>query len=202
MKPLTSILRIMYGWWLDDFLTLVDRIIRRPKPPTVPVTVPPSPPSERPETRSEDPVERRETPSPEPVLSWEKPREAYELTRMLCDEFGLTVEQKNIVCACIYQESRFYNRRSDGSPIINENKKDGVVWSTDYGIVQVNDYWHIGPGKTFPSVEYVMDNPGLMVRWLVKTMAATGRLQPWSSYTTGAYKVWLRPESPMWNLKS
>jgi hypothetical protein len=93
-------------------------------------------------------------PPPEPVkapLSWEVPKEAFKLTRIMCDELGLTYEQKNILCACIYQESGFKNRKADGSPIINQNAdSSGKVWSTDYGICQVNDYWHIGRARPSP----------------------------------------------------
>ena len=160
-----------------------------PKRPQVPVPAPvvetPAPPVPKP-----------------PALSWETQKGAYKLTRIMCDELGLTVEQKNILCACIYQESRFRNRLSSGKPVINQNIKAGKVWSTDYGIIQVNDYYHIGAGKTFPSLEYVMDNPDKMVRWMVSTIKKTGRLQPWSSYVSGAYEIWLSPNSPMWLLKS
>ena len=163
---------------------------------TLPLSTPPEPP--------QAPVEPVAAPVvPEaPKLSWETPKGAFKLTRIMADELGLTVEQKNILCACIYQESRFRNRYADGSPVINQNKKDGKVWSTDFGIVQVNDYWHIGKGKTFPSVEYVMDNPAKMVEWMAREMKRTGKLQPWSSYVSGAYKKHLAVDSPMWALRS
>lgn len=141
------------------------------------------------------------TPAPAPlpaeIYSWGTPKDAWHSVRVICDEMGLTYAQKNIVCACIYQESRFL---TNPKPNQNKDPKTGLVWSTDYGIVQVNDHFHIGPGKDFPSVQYVLDNPEKCVRWMVGIMKATGRLQPWSSYTSGAYLEWLKPESSMWAL--
>ena len=99
---------------------------------------------------------------------------------------------KDIVCACIYQESRFKNSA------VGKNKT-----STDWGIVQVNDTpgWHIGPGLRFKSVQDVLDNPEKTVRWMISVMKETGKLQPWASYTSGVYKRWLVDKSPMWLLK-
>jgi hypothetical protein len=162
-------------------------------PGTVPVesTVPGTVPSTVPESDTGD------------KLSYDNPKHAFHAARVICDELGLTVDQKNVLCACIYQESRFMNRRADGSPVINQNRDSyGNVWSTDYGIGQVNDYYHCSPGKTFPSVQYVMDNPEAVIRWMAGIMKRTGKLQPWSSYTSGAYRQWLSTTSPMWSLKS
>lgn len=148
------------------------------------------------------------TPSPapsapvEPSVSdlypdWNTQKHAYHNTRVICDRVGLTVEQKNILCACVWQESQFKNSA------INKNKNSkGVVTSTDWGIGQVNDYFHCGKGKTFPSVEYVLSNPDKVIEWMAGVLKSTGKLQPWVSYTSGAYLRWLKPDSPMWSLKS
>lgn len=146
------------------------------------------------------PVSTPPAPSPLPlpaVLLWDTPKDAWHSTRVLCDDLGLTYEQKNILCACVFQESRFL---TNPKPNQNKDPKTGLVWSTDYGIVQVNDHYHIGPGKDFPSVEYVIANPEKCIRWMIGIMKATGALQPWSSYTSGAYKEWLPALSPMWQL--
>lgn len=139
-------------------------------------------------------------PAPAPVpapLSFATQHDAFHSTRVICDEIGLTYEQKNTLCGCVYQESRFL---TNPKPNVNKDPKTGLVWSTDYGIVQVNDYFHIGPGKDFPSIEYVIANPEKCIRWMAGIMKATGALQPWSSYTSGAYKQWLPLTSPMWLL--
>lgn len=140
-------------------------------------------------------------PNPDILNSdWSIQKNAYHNVRVLCDLSGLTVGEKNLLCACVYQESRFL---TDPKP--NQNKlKDGTVWSTDYGIVQVNDYFHIqgfgGGSNDFPSVQYVIDNPQVCVQWMINIYKNTGALQPWASYTTGAYKQWLLASSPMWLL--
>ena len=134
-----------------------------------------------------------------PPLLWDTPRNAYKSTRVLCDEAGLAFTQKEIVCACIFQESEF-NNKAVGR---NKDPKTGKVWSTDWGIVQVNDTkgWHIGNGLRFSSVEDVLANPGKAVRWMISVMKTTGKLQPWASYTTKAYIKHLSPTSRMMQLK-
>ncbi len=130
-------------------------------------------------------------------LLWDTPQHAWHATRVMCDNAGLTFTQKNILCACVYQESGFL---TNPKPNQNKDPKTGQVWSTDYGIVQVNDHFHIGIGKDFPSVEYVIDNPDKCIQWMIDTYKKTGSLQPWSSFSTGAYKKWLPLTSKMWEL--
>lgn len=124
---------------------------------------------------------------------WDTQQHAYHNVRVLCDLAGLTFEQKNIICACIYQESRFK------IGIKHANVSNGVVESTDYGICQINDYYHIGAGKDFPSAEYVLDNPDKAVAWMIQ-MYQRGSIGQWVSYSSGAYRQWLVPSSPMWLL--
>lgn len=123
---------------------------------------------------------------------WGNRRGARKATRVLCDLSGLTLAQKNDICACIFQESGFL---TNPRPNQNKDKTTGKVWSTDYGIVQVNDYYNIGAGKAFSTVEYVLDNPAACVQWMINIYKSTGALQPWSSWTSGAYKQWLDPVS-------
>lgn len=136
------------------------------------------------------------------TFPWDTQAHYFHNVRVLCDLAGLTVEQKNIVCACIFQESRFRDYHPDGTPIDNQNrdKETGLVWSTDWGLVQVNDYWNIGEGKPFPSVDYVLKNPHATALFMINEMKATNELKDWASYTSGAFKPWLSPESPMWLL--
>lgn len=133
-------------------------------------------------------------PTPE-ILSFDTPQHAYHAVRVLCDNAGLTVDEKNLICSCIYQESRFLNTAKG----LNKNEA-GVVLSTDWGLCQINDYYHIGNGKDFPSVQYVLDNPGAVVRWMI-TMYQHGMLKQWVSYSAGKNRQWLLPSSPMWKLK-
>lgn len=139
-------------------------------------------------------------PQPNPIgvdvlyPTWDTPHNAYHNTRVLCDKAGLTLAEKNLICACIFQESRF------DINAVNDNKNaQGKVLSTDYSLCQVNDYYHIGNGKDFPSVQYVLSNPEVVVRWMI-TMYKHGLLKLWVSYSSKAYTKWLIPGSPMWQL--
>lgn len=128
--------------------------------------------------------------------NWHDQATARHNVRAICDLTGLTLEQKNILSACVYQESQFLNWHADSTPVIHPNyafHQDGTKYtaSTDYGIVQVNDYWHIGGGKDFVSVDYVMSNPELCVRWMARYYKQHGHLNAWCSFTSGAYKQWL-----------
>lgn len=135
------------------------------------------------------------------MYPWDTPQHNYHNVRVICDNVELTLDQKNILCECIYQESGFHNYEPDGTPVQFHNKdKNGQTWSTDFGICQVNDYFNTGTGKPFPNVDYVMHNPDKVVAWMANILKTTGRLQPWSSYTSGAYKKWGLPGSPMWAL--
>lgn len=134
------------------------------------------------------------TPPTSDPLQFDTPKHAYHAVRVLCDNAGLSVAEKNLICACIYQESRF----EIGAINHNRNAK-GVITSTDYSLCQINDYYHIGNGKDFPSVQYVLDNPDKVVQWMI-TMYKHGMLKQWVSYTSGAYKQWLLSASPMWKL--
>jgi hypothetical protein len=147
-------------------------------------------------------------PAPAPLL-WDTPENARHSIRVICDEElpiertvlvdGLYYLPKDVITACIRQESRFRNLRADGTPTRLENlDKAGRVWSTDWGICQVNDYWHIkGHGKPewdvrkeWESVEEVVANPEKVVRWMIR-MYKAGQLGQWVSYSSGAYVRYL-----------
>ncbi len=147
------------------------------------------------------PVEPPKPVEPEKeVLLWDTPKHTWHSVRVMCDNSGLTFTQKNVLCACVWQESNFFNYLPSGKPVINQNIKDGKVWSTDWGLLQVNDHYWIGAGKLFPSVDYVLKNPAKVVQWMIDFYKANGNLNRWSSYSTGAYKKHLPLTSPMWKL--
>lgn len=123
-------------------------------------------------------------PTPTTYL-WDTPANARHSIRVICDEMGLPYVQKNILTACVEVESGFNPKA------IHLNKDgQGHILSTDYGIVQVNDFWWIGATKQFPSTDYVLNNPETCVRWMVK-MFLEGKQNMWCSYTSGAYKRYL-----------
>lgn len=120
-------------------------------------------------------------PPPPPRYDFSTYKAARHSVRLICDEEMLSLYDKEVICACIKQESNFDNRA------VAPNKDEtGNIWSRDYGICQINDYWSIGPNKPFPSVQFVVDNPEKCVRFMVKMMKA-GKLNLWSSYKSGAY---------------
>jgi hypothetical protein len=58
------------------------------------------------------------------------------------------------------------------------------VSSTDYGICQVNDYFHIGTNKDFSSAQYVLDNPEADIRFMCNYYQTHGNLNAWCSAIT------------------
>lgn len=133
--------------------------------------------------------------NPDELLPWNTTtrlsHENWHNVRALCDLEGLSHEQKEVLTACVWRESEFMT-----NPRPNQNKlKDGTVWSSDFGIVQVNDYWNIGPGKPFPTVQFVINSPEACVRWMARYYKQHGNLgvgsSGWASFTTGAYKQFL-----------
>lgn len=128
------------------------------------------------------------------VTDWSLPSNAYHNTRVLCDLAGLTLDEKNLICACVFQESQFKN-----TAVCRNKNAQGVVTSSDWGICQINDWYHIGIGKDFSTVDYVVANPDKCIQWMI-AMYQHGMLKQWVSYSSGAYKQWLLPNSPMWRL--
>ena len=132
-------------------------------------------------------LKQEEQPIPLPILPiylWDTPKNARHSVRVICDEMGLTLYEKNVITACIQQESNFKNSA------VGRNIKDGKVVSTDWGICQINDYYHVGPGKRWSSVEQIVNNPEKAVRWMI-TLSKQGKLKLWVSFSSGAYKKYM-----------
>ena len=103
--------------------------------------------------------------------------------RVLCDLAGLDLKGKNIITACIEQESDFWPG-AVGKPNPNGTR--------DWGICQFNDgklhgvpLW-IGPGAAFPSTDFVLQNPRECVELMIN-LYKEGKIGLWSSFCTGAY---------------
>lgn len=122
------------------------------------------------------------------LLLWDTPTQVRHSIRVMCDNAGLSVRDKNILCACIQQESNFI------PTAIGKPNSDGTQ---DFGLCQYNNgknshgqaYW-IGPGAAFSSVDEVLKNPEKNVRVMIDMFKA-GHQAWWASYSTGAYKKWL-----------
>ncbi len=150
-----------------------------------------------PPTPSVEPVQPvQEAPANE-ALSWNTAEGVKHSIRVMCDEADLTyshqydpnISDKNILCACLQQESNFNPKA------VGKLNKDGTQ---DFGLGQFNNgknpktgqaYW-IGPGADFANVEEVLNDPEKNVRIMIREFKA-GNLRYWSSFTTGAYKQWL-----------
>lgn len=133
---------------------------------------------------------------PQSKYKWDTPANARHSSRVIMDEMGLTglvdkptkLKAKDLLCACIQQESGF-NPRAIGAK--NSNG------TTDYGLCQYNDgknaqgqaYW-IGKGADFKDIDEVLGDPEKNVRVMVREYKK-GNLKYWSSYSTGAYRKWL-----------
>lgn len=125
--------------------------------------------------------------NPDIILPWALSMTAHHNVRALCDLMGLSYEQKQVLTACVYIESGFHVNAEHQNFKFNADGSR-TLESTDYGIVQVNDYWHIGPGKEFPNVAFVLANPEACVRWMCRYYKEHGNLNAWCSFTSGAYK--------------
>jgi hypothetical protein len=105
------------------------------------------------------------------LVPWTGKENCRHNVRVLCDLEGLTEAQKDDLSSTVNCESGY------NPACVHPNIVNGKVASTDYGIAQINDYYHIGEGKDFPSSEYVLQNPEADIRWMCKQwLAGNGRL--------------------------
>ena len=122
-----------------------------------------------------------------PKYLWDNFANSRHSVRVICDEEKLTLQEKNLICAVIQQESNFNNKAT----CKNKNKR-GEITSTDWGICQINDTkgWHIGKGLAFSSVEYLLEHPEEAVRYMIR-MYKAGKLKLWVAFSSSAYKKFL-----------
>lgn len=127
--------------------------------------------------------------APEPVISppkydWGTPELARHSVRVICDEEGLSVSDKNELCATVGAESGWNTKA------IRENygMRNGqrVLLSTDRGIAQWNDYYH---GKEITADEAI-NNPEKAVR-LMCAYWTRGQKNLWVAYKNSSYKKYL-----------
>lgn len=126
-----------------------------------------------------------QTPPQTPKYLFDTPQNARHSVRVLCDEANLSLYNKNVITACIEQESAFKNTA------VNHNRdKNGKVLSTDWGICQINDYYHTGVGRAFKNAEDIVNNPEKAVRFMISMLKA-GKIKLWVSYSSGAYEKYM-----------
>lgn len=120
-------------------------------------------------------------PSPEPVMptyDWSTPTAARHSLRVICDEEGLTVAQKNLMSQVIHCESGYNTKITH--PNLNAV---GKVMSTDFGICQWNDYYH---NKEITPDE-ALNDPEKAVRLMCKYVKE-GLIKQWVCYSSNLYK--------------
>ena len=125
------------------------------------------------------------------TMLFDTPKHAYHSVRVMADNAGFTLAQKNDLCGTIFQESGF---------IITATGKPNSDGSVDHGICQFNDNpkmgW-IGTGCLFSSVQDCIDNPERAVAEMIQCFK-DGHQNWWMGYAVRA--KWLEANSPMWLL--
>lgn len=116
-----------------------------------------------------------------PKYDWSTLSLAKHSVRLICDEEGLSVADKNDLCATVGAESG-WKPTALGRPNANGTR--------DWGICQINDGLWIGAGKTFPTTAYVLANPEKCIRWMC-TQWKAGHRNWWMGFTSGNYKSYL-----------
>lgn len=133
------------------------------------------------------------TPAPQPITPptpkylWDNPVNVRHSIRVLCDEMGMSVKDKNDMCATIQAESGGkFNTKA-----VNQNKVGNKLYSTDWGLCQWNDYYHGKEISGGPDGE-AMNNPEKAVR-LMGYYWKKGELYRcwWIAYKNGLYKRYL-----------
>lgn len=111
---------------------------------------------------------------------WSTPEEARHSVRVICDEEGLTLQEKNLICAVIQCESGFKITAKN----VNKNG------TADYGICQMNSFWYIGPDRPIASIDEALNNPEKCVRVMI-SQYRHGFLKDWVCYSSGMYSRYL-----------
>lgn len=126
---------------------------------------------------------------PETVIYlWDNPTNVRHSVRVLCDEMGMTLEQKNTMCATIGAESVGYNTQAVNRNFVTNAQGIKVLASTDWGLCQWNDYYH--GSEIAPQV--ALQDPEAAVRlmghyWKLGELYRTW----WVAYKNGSYKQYL-----------
>jgi hypothetical protein len=136
------------------------------------------------------------TPAPDPMTTlgpWDTPTNCRHNIRVIADQEGMTTQQKNDFSSTLHCESGWDNTivmYNCVNGFVRSTKYDatihGAILSKDVGICQINTYWHIGPGKDFPSEDYVLQNPEAVVRWAARVFKNSPNT--WVCYSKGMYQ--------------
>ena len=167
---------------LQDILNKLSQILKllflqaEQKPVIVPINNYIPPPAETIEVK------------PKSKYDWSTPTATRHSARMIMDTFGLSWNEKDLLCAVIEAESHF-DPKAIGKPNANKTKDWGLCQFNDGKNLQGIPYW-IGKGAAFASTDEVLNDPEKNIRIIIQQYKA-GNLKYWSAYTNGSYKKYL-----------
>ena len=121
----------------------------------------------------------------EPKYDWSTQEKARHSVRVICDEEGLSVKDKNELCATVGGESGWKPRQKSLKPNF-----DGTH---DHGIIQLNEKYWIGEGKLYPNIEAVYNDPEGCIRWMCRQWNG-GNKEWWYAFKNGSYKKYMNPK--------
>lgn len=117
-----------------------------------------------------------------PKYLWDTPQDVKHSIRVICDEEGLNIEQKNTLDATIHGESDYNTHAHNYNYAFSRLTGRKYIASTDFGLCQWNDYYH---GKEISPMDAEF-NPEKAVR-LMCTYWKLGRRNQWVAYSSGHY---------------
>lgn len=126
---------------------------------------------------SVEPVQPQLAPS---KYDWDTASFVRHSVRVISDEYFLTWTEKDVVCAVIQAESGFNPKA------VNKNSNG----TYDYGLCQINSFWHIGPDKYFKTKEEALD-PEKSVRFMVEQFKR-GNIKLWAAFQNKSYRKYLQ----------
>lgn len=160
-------------------------------PPVEPPVVPPNEPTPPTPTVEVEPPPVDISHSDVFYPDWDTQKHAFHNTRVLCDLLGMSLKDKNDLCACIWVESQF---------LIHAIGKPNTNGTQDFGLCQYNNgkikgipLW-IGEGAAFESVDEVLNSPRKNVVIMIRTWQA-GHRNWWVSFHAGMYLPFRDPAS-------
>lgn len=108
--------------------------------------------------------------------NWADPEIARHNLRVICDQEGLTVAQKNLTSQVVHCESGYHVHAT------HPNLYKGKQVSCDFGICQWNDHYH----GTEISPDEAMNNPEKAIRLMCQYVKA-GKITQWVCYSSKLY---------------
>ena len=116
----------------------------------------------------------------ESLYKWDTPAEACHSFRTICDEVGLSVNEKNMLAKVLNCESGFNVKAVHKN---NDARQTTDFGSQKFGVAQFNNFWY----KDLISPDEALNDPEKAVRLFIDEYQA-GRLKNWVCFKTGRYQ--------------